>query len=195
MTLSARVAAELEQIPPSAAISLQVGVDYYLDAIRAVLDIYAAKRDVDVIYITATISYQAISDILKALEIDTSKVHFIDCISHTMMGTSIGGTQVLFVESPTMLENIMLKTEYLLRKSKAKEKLVLLDSVNSLAIHNSNYVLSEFLHIFVSSLRSREVNTLIVTIIEHTTPELNNIVNLVSDSVIRVKEEERGGTA
>lgn len=193
MTLSARVASELEQMPPSAAISMQVGVDYYLDAIRAVVDIYSSKRDIDVIYVTATISYQAISDILKALEIDATKVHFVDCISHTMMGASIEGSQVLFVESPTMLENIMLKTEYLLRKSKAKEKLVLLDSVNSLAIHNSNYVLSEFLHIYVSSLRSKEVNTLILTVIEHTTPELNNIVNLVCDSVIRVKEE--GGTA
>jgi KaiC/GvpD/RAD55 family RecA-like ATPase len=190
MTLASRVASELEEMPPSAAVSLQVGVDYYLDAIRAVVDIYAAKRDVDVIYVTATISYQAIADILKALEIDASKVHFVDCISHSMMGSSMQGGQVLFVESPTMLENIMLKTEYLLRKSEAKEKLVLLDSVNSLAIHNSNNVLTEFLHIFVSSLRSRSVNTLILTVIEHTTPELNNMVNLVCDSVIRVKEEE-----
>jgi KaiC/GvpD/RAD55 family RecA-like ATPase len=190
MTLSSRVASELEEMPPSAAVSLQVGVDYYLDAIRSVVDIYAAKRDVDVIYVTATISYQAIADILKALEIDASKVHFVDCISHSMMGSSMQGGQVLFVESPTMLENIMLKTEYLLRKSEAKEKLVLLDSVNSLAIHNSNNVLTEFLHIFVSSLRSRSVNTLILTVIEHTTPELNNMVNLVCDSVIRVKEEE-----
>jgi hypothetical protein len=190
MTLASRVASELEEMPPSAAVSLQVGVDYYLDAIRAVVDIYAAKRDVDVIYVTATISYQAIADILKALEIDSSKVHFVDCISHSMMGSSMQGGQVLFVESPTMLENIMLKTEYLLRKSEAKEKLVLLDSVNSLAIHNSNNVLTEFLHIFASSLRSRGVNTLILTVIEHTTPELNNMVNLVCDSVIRVKEEE-----
>jgi hypothetical protein len=56
MTLASRVASELEEMPPSAAVSLQVGVDYYLDAIRAVVDIYAAKRDVDVIYVTATIS-------------------------------------------------------------------------------------------------------------------------------------------
>jgi hypothetical protein len=190
MTLASRVASELDEMPPSAAVSLQVGVDFYLDAIRAVVDIYAAKRDIDVIYVTATISYQAIADILTALEIDASKVHFVDCISHSMMGSSMPGGQVLFVESPTMLENIMLKTEYLLRKSEAKEKLVLLDSVNSLAIHNSNNVLTEFLHIFVSSLRSRSVNTLILTVIEHTTPELNNMVNLVCDSVVRVREEE-----
>jgi len=192
MTLAVRVASEIEQMPPSAAVSLQVGVDYYLDAIRAVIDIYSSKRDVDVIYVTATISYQAISDILKALDIDASKVHFVDCISHTMMGASMEDSHVLFVESPTMLENIMLKTEYLMRKSTAKETIVLLDSVNSLAIHNSNYVLSEFLHIFVNSLRSKNVNTLILTIIEHTNPDLNNMVNLVCDSVIRVKEEEEG---
>lgn len=192
MTLANKVASELDEMPQSASVSLQVGVDYYLDAIRAVIDIYASKRDIEVIYITSTISYQAIADILRALDIDASKVHFVDCISHSMMGAAMEGSQVLFVESPTMLENIMLKTEYLLRKSEAKENIVLLDSVNALAIHNSNQVLSEFLHIFVSSLRSKEVNTLILTVIEHTMPELNNMVNLVCDSAILVKEEEEG---
>jgi len=190
MTLANKVAAELEEMPPSSAVSLQVGVDFYLDAIRAVVDIYASKRDIEVVYVTATISYQAITDILKALEIDSSKVHFVDCISHTMMSSSLQGSQVLFVESPTMLENIMLKTEYLLRKSGGKEKMVLLDSINSLAIHNSNNVLSEFLHIFVSSLRSKNVNTLILSVTEHTSQELSNMVNLVCDSTIRAREEE-----
>jgi len=190
MTLVNKVAAELEEMPPSSAVSLQVGVDFYLDAIRAVVDIYASKRDIEVVYVTATISYQAITDILKALEIDSSKVHFVDCISHTMMSSSLQGSQVLFVESPTMLENIMLKTEYLLRKSGGKEKMVLLDSINSLAIHNSNNVLSEFLHIFVSSLRSKNVNTLILSVMEHTSQELSNMVNLVCDSTIRAREEE-----
>jgi KaiC/GvpD/RAD55 family RecA-like ATPase len=189
MTLANKVAAELAEMPPATAVSLQVGVDYYLDAIRAVVDIYSSKRDIEVVYVTATISYQAITDILKALEIDASKVHFVDCISHTMMSSALHGSQVLFVESPTMLENIMLKTEYLLRKSGDKEKLVLLDSINSLAIHNSNNVLSEFLHIFVSSLRSRGVNTLILSIMEHTSQELSNMVNLVCDSTIRAREE------
>jgi len=97
MTLVNKVAAELEEMPPSSAVSLQVGVDFYLDAIRAVVDIYASKRDIEVVYVTATISYQAITDILKALEIDSSKVHFVDCISHTMMSSSLQGSQVLFV--------------------------------------------------------------------------------------------------
>lgn len=190
MTLSGKVASEMEELPASAAVSLQVGVDYYLDAIRGVVDIYGSKRDVDIIYVTSTISSQAILEIMNALEIDSSKIHFVDCISHTMMGTAVQDSPALLVESPTMLENIMLKTEYLLRESEASEKIVLLDSVNSLAIHNTNYVLSEFLHIFVSSLRVKDVNTLILSVIEHTTPELNNIVNLVCDSIIRVIEEE-----
>jgi len=190
MTLAGKVAAELEELPASSAVSLQVGIDYYLDAIRGVVDIYASKRDVEIIFVTSTISSQAILDIFKALEIDSSKIFFVDCISHTMMGSTVQDSPALFVESPTMLETIMLKTEYLLRKSKVSEKVVLLDSVNSLGIHNSNYVLSEFLHIFVSSLQSKGVNTLILTVIEHTTPELSNMVNLVCDSVIRVIEEE-----
>jgi len=98
--------------------------------------------------------------------------------------------QTTLVESPTMLENIMLKVEYLIRKSQSKDKLVVIDSINSLAIHNNNWILSEFLHVLVSGLRSRDAYTVILTVEEHSTPELNNMVNLVCDHGIHAGKKE-----
>jgi len=192
MVSAQEIAAELAQTPSSSAISLQMSVDNYLDVIRGVLDLYANKREMDTIYVTATISSDAIKRVLEALDIDSSRIYFVDCISHIMMGgtTTLQDDRTTLVESPTMLENIMLKVEYLIRRSQSKDKLVVVDSINSLAIHNNNWILSEFLHILVSGLRSREATTIIFTVQEHTTPEINNMVNLVCDHGVLAGKKE-----
>ena len=186
------VAEELIDVPPSSAISLQMSVDHYLDVLRGVLDLFASKKEADVIYVTSTISFEAIKRVMEALDIDTSRVYFVDCISHIMMGASSGQTDdhTTLVESPTMLENVMLKVEYLIRLSEAKNKVVVIDSINSLAIHNNNWILSEFLHILVSGLRVRDVYTIILSVEEHSTPEIDNMVNLVCDQGIRTGPKE-----
>ncbi len=186
-----KIAAELAEMPPASAISLQMSVDNYLDVIRGVLDLFANKKGMDTIYVTATISSEAIKRVLQALDIDTSRIYFVDCISHIMMGASAAqqDDHTTLVESPTMLENLMLKVEYLIRRSQSKDKLVVIDSINSLAIHNNNWILSEFLHILVSGLRSREAFTVILSVEEHSNPDINNMVNLVCDHGIRAGKE------
>jgi len=186
-----KIADELAEMPSASAISLQMSVDNYLDVLRGVLDLFANKKQMDTIYVTATISSEAIKRVLEALDIDSSRIFFVDCISHIMMGASSAQSDdnTTLVESPTMLENLMLKVEYLIRRSESKDKLVVLDSINSLAIHNNNWILSEFLHILVSGLRSREAYTVILSVEEHSTPEINNMVNLVCDHGIRVGKE------
>jgi len=186
-----QIAAELSETPPSSAVSLQMSVDNYLDVIRGVVDLFANKKEMDTIYVTATISSDAIRRVLEALDIDSSRVYFVDCISHIMMGAPAQQDEhTTLVESPTMLENLMLKVEYLIRRSQSKGKLVVIDSINSLAIHNSNWILSEFLHILVSGLRSRDAYTVILSVEEHSTPEISNMVNLVCDHGIRAGKKE-----
>jgi KaiC/GvpD/RAD55 family RecA-like ATPase len=186
------IARELSEMPPASAVSLQFSVDEYLEVIRGVLDLFANKKEMDTIYVTATISSEAIKRVLDALDIDSSRIFFVDCISHIMMGASSAqqDEHTTIVESPTMLENLMLKVEYLIRRSQSKDKLVVLDSINSLAIHNNNWILSEFLHILVSGLRSREAYTVVFSVEEHSTPEINNMVNLVCDHVLRAGRKE-----
>ena len=186
------IARELSEMPPGSAVSLQMSVDDYLEVIRGVLDLFANKKEMDTIYVTATISSEAIKRVLDALDVDTSRIFFVDCISHIMMGASSAqqDDHTTLVESPTMLENLMLKVEYLIRRSQSKDKLVVLDSINSLAIHNSNWILSEFLHILVSGLRSKEAYAVVFSVEEHTTPEINNMVSLVCDHVLTTSKKE-----
>jgi KaiC/GvpD/RAD55 family RecA-like ATPase len=166
-----------------------IKIDDYLDTMHGVLDAFIVEKDLSAIYITSTIPSQSIINVLNILEIDLNRVYFVDCISHIMMGTAVQSERIHFVESPTMLENIMLKVEFLTRSIGGK-KLVLLDSINSLAIHNNTKILSEFLHILVNNLRAKEAYTLILSVEEQTSEEIGNMLGLVCDETMIVRESK-----
>ena len=103
-----------------------------------------------------------------------------------MMNISELKKNAVYVESPTMLENIMLKTQYILKKNVKDIAVVVIDSINSLAIHNDMKILSEFLHLFVTLLRSRNSYLITLSIREQSNQEINSIINFVSDEFLEV---------
>ncbi len=179
--------ARLRDLPDSSAIAMMIKIDDYLDAMRATLDAFIVEKNLSAIYITSTIPSQSIKNVLTILEINMDRIFFVDCISHIMMGTAVRSEHVSFVESPTMLENIMLKVEYLLRSIEGK-KIVLLDSINSLAIHNNIKILSEFLHIMVNNLRANEAYTVILSVEEQSSEEIVNMLGLLCDETLNFTE-------
>lgn len=176
-------------LPESAAVALRVKADQYFDVIRGMLDLFAMKKDLESVYVTSTVPSQSILNALQVLEIPLERVWFVDCISQIMMSPGEKHAHAVFVESPTMLENLMLKVEFLLRKTPERNHLVVLDSINSLSIHNNAKILSEFLHILVNNLRSRNAYTVIFSMQEYETDEIRNMMNLVCDETILVEGE------
>ncbi|MBS3782605.1 MAG: hypothetical protein KGY68_08395, partial [Candidatus Thermoplasmatota archaeon] len=144
---------KLKSLDSGSAVALKVDVEAYFDVITTLTDDFTKDKEMQVIYTTSTISSSTIIQVLDAFEIDKSKVQFVDAVSYMTMGVEEHPDGVTYVESPTMLENISLKIEYLLKKYPTEENTVVIDSIDSLAIHNHNRILSEFLHILISNLR------------------------------------------
>jgi len=188
VSISTEVADRLGNLPEASAVAIRLKAEQYFDAIQGMLDRFATKKDLEVVYVTSTIPSQSIINALEALEIPIDHVWFVDCISQIMMSQAKRHQHTIVVESPTMLENIMLKVEFLLRKHPDRNALVVLDSINSLAIHNNTKILSEFLHILVNNLRSRGAYTLIFSMQEYETDEIRNMLVLVSDETIELGE-------
>ncbi len=188
MTIAAEISEKLLGLPEASSVALRLRTDQYFDAIQGMLDLFASKRDLDVIYVTSTIPSQSIINALEVLEIPLDHIWFVDCISQIMMSSSKKHPHSIGVESPTMLENIMLKVEFLMRKRSDRKALIVLDSINSLAIHNNTKILSEFLHILVNNLRAREAYTVIFSMQEYETDEIRNMLVLVSDETIELGE-------
>src|SRR5256712_8051462 len=150
------------------------------------IDRFATKKDLEVIYVTSTIRSQSLLNAMEALEISVEPIWFVDFITQIMMSQAKRHPHSIVVESPTMLENIMLKVEFLLRKNPGRGALVVLDSINSLAIHNNTKILSEFLHILVNNLRARGAYTVIFSMLEYETEDIRNMLVLVSDETIEL---------
>jgi KaiC/GvpD/RAD55 family RecA-like ATPase len=186
VSVTAEVAEKLRALPDSSAIAMRLKSDQYFDAIQGMIDRFAMKKELEVVYVTSTIPSQSIINALEVLEIPMEHIWFVDCISQIMMSQAKRHPHAIIVESPTMLENIMLKVEFLLRRHPDRNALVVLDSINSLAIHNNTKILSEFLHILVNNLRSRGAYTVIFSMREYETDEIRNMLVLVSDETIEL---------
>jgi len=180
------VADKLAVLPEASAIAMRIKSDQYFDTIQGMLDRFATKKDLEVVYVTSTIPSQSIINALEVLEIPLDHIWFVDCISQIMMARAKRHPHSIVVESPTMLENIMLKVEFLLGKQPDRGALVVLDSINSLAIHNNTKILSEFLHILVNNLRARGAYTVIFSMQEYETEEIRNMLVIVSDETIEL---------
>lgn len=184
----ANLAEELNLLLPS-AISLTIRDETYFDAIRGIVDNFATKKNLNVIYISAAIPSQSIIDVLNMLEIDMGHIYFVDCISPIMANASKRHPNVHMVESPTMLENIMLKVEYLMKKSGDRGNIVLLDSINMLAIHNSPKILSEFVHIINNNMRAKGAYIVIFSNEAFSSDEIGTMMTFVCDMEISMNKE------
>ncbi len=191
MSITSNIVDKLDELPPASSLAMYVNVNTYFDALRAIVDIFATKNDLYVFYISSTMPSKNIIGLLEILGVDTSRVFFVDTISHLMANAGEMSDRFLYIESPTMLENVMLKIEYLLRKYEDKKAIVVLDSVNSMAIHNDLKILSEFLHIFVTSLRSWEAYMVILSMKEQNTQEIINMLNLICDDALDAGGESK----
>ncbi len=180
------VAAKLKEIGPSVAVNLELKVDSYFDVVRGLVDDFGTRNDLACVYITASVPASTLMGALTALEVDTSGMYFVDCISHKLMGRIEPAGNVANLESPSMLENILLKVEYFSRLAAGKKLLVVIDSANSLAMNNDLKMLTEFLTILLNTLKMKESYPVLLSLPDSLRPEAKEMLNLVCDYTLTI---------
>jgi len=182
--LHSTIATKLEELGPSTTVAFEIKIDSYFDAVRGILDDFSSGKDLVCVYITASVPSSTLNAALEALEVKVKDLRFVDCISHTLMASLEASENTAFVESPTMLENIILKVEYFFRLAQGKKILVVLDSVNSFALHNDNKMLTEFLTILTNSLKAKEAYPVLLAIPDQLRPETRETMSMICDVII-----------
>jgi archaellum biogenesis ATPase FlaH len=125
------------------------------------------------VYISASRGATETIDALETLGLSTENIHFIDLVSSGFLGgTEVEHKNISFVDSPIMLESVLLRTLYHLRTTSNERNFVFLDSVNALAIYNEERMLAEYLHTFINTFRNREVLTVILNVPDQTPPSV-----------------------
>jgi hypothetical protein len=187
MAKESEVAERLRAFTSGGTVALKLGAQEYADNYLAALGLtvrdLGGETNSHTIYVSVTNPASLVWSLLEALDIPSARLSFVDAISHLMMSYENVLPNASYVESPTMLEGIMLRIEFLLRRHPNQRNIVIIDSVNSLAVHNSADVLSEFFHILVNNLKTRSVLTVLFTTSGDEGAELDRILSLVVDEV------------
>ncbi len=180
---------QLAQFGERSAVSVVTDIGNYIQVIKGVVG-FSQEGSFKCVYITCTLPSKVVLDQLTAENIKADNIHFIDAISFMVGSPHDEHSQTIYVESPTMLEGIMLKVDTWLKKLKDGKKLVFLDSVSTLGMHNDPALMSEFLHYFVNNLRGRGIRTVLLSVAGQTPEEIENILRLVCDETVVLKGEE-----
>lgn len=182
------VGERLRALPPGSAVALKLDpreyADHYIAVLNAALRDLGGGTDIHTIYIAVTSPASFVWSLAQTLGVTVDRISFVDAISHIMMNYSNPLPNTTYVESPRALEEIMLRTEYLLRRGSQPRATVVIDSLNSLAIHNPSELLSEFFHILLNNLKSRQVLTLVLETADEEAASLEQMLNLVVDETI-----------
>ena len=190
MAPQADIGERLRTLPAGSAVALKLDAreyaDHYFAFLNATLRDLGSEPDVHTIYVAVTSPASFVWSLAQALDVPAQRISFVDAISHLMMRFSDALPNATYVESPRALEAIMLRIEYLLRRFPHPRAVVVVDSVNSLAIHNPPEMLSEFFHILLNNLKGRQALTLVLETGDEQTAGLEQMLSLVVDETIDV---------
>jgi len=180
----------LRALPGGSAVALKLDpreyADHYFAVLNATLRDVGSETNAHTIYVTVTNPAAFVWSLAQALDVPADRISFVDAISHIMMNYSDPLPNSTYVETPRALEEIMLRVDYLLRKYPHARSIVVIDSVNSLAIHNPTHLLNEFFHIFLTNLKSRNVLAVILETSDEDPHGLEQMLNLLVDETIDV---------
>jgi|TARA_B100000003_G_C10887596_1_gene353831 hypothetical protein len=139
------------------------------------------------VYISASRGAVEIIQAFESIGVDVSGIHFLDLVSSGVLGgTDVPYSNITFIDSPIMLESILLRTLYTLRTVTNARNFVFLDSVNALAIYNDDRMLAEYLHTFINTFRQREVLSVMLNVPDQTPPlVLANLDTYCTDLIDR----------
>lgn len=177
----------LEEIPDYSITTLFADTEAYFLIIRQIMKHLIMERNMGGVYLTATRPAKAIMSRLKADRIRMTDLYFIDCISYTVGGGGASTSQIVFLESPSMLEGILLKMEWLLRRIKNEKKFLFFDSINTLSIYNDDKILQEFLHILINNLRTEDVFSVIFSLGDQISKQTESMLTLACDETVDVR--------
>jgi|SRR5579871_101269 hypothetical protein len=182
------LAERLRSLGAGAAVALRLDprdyADQYFAVLTATLRDVGSETNAHTVYVSVTNPAALVWSLAQALDVRAERLSFVDAISHIMMNYRDPLPNATYVESPRMLEDIMLRIEYLLKRHPSARPIVVVDSVNSLAIHNPRDLLSEFFHILLNNLKSRQCLAIVLSVSDDASSELDQMLSLVVDETI-----------
>ena len=179
------IADQLNEVSLNSAIQVRCGNSNAFMVTASTLIPLLQAFEMSGVYISASRGAAEVIQGFEAIGVDVSHIQFIDLVSSGILGgTTVPYSNVHFVDSPIMLESVLLRTLYILKTTDNERNFIFLDSVNSLAIYNEDRMLAEYLHTFINTFRQQEVLTVILNVPDQTPPLVLSNLDLYCTDLI-----------
>jgi archaellum biogenesis ATPase FlaH len=183
--LDQRIAEQLTDITLNSSLQVRCGSSNSFLVTASLIEPLINEFQMGGVYISASRPAPELIATLQEIDIPIEGIQFIDCVSSALLGgTENQFTNISYIDSPIMLENILLRTLFHLRQMPTEQNFVILDSVNALAIYNEEKMLAEYLHTFINTFRARDVLSAVVTVPDQTPPSVLSNLDLYCTDLI-----------
>ncbi len=180
-----------ERISKAITINQSVGImlpsKNYSDLTQALLEYICSRTEDAWVYVTITKPYDNLIKQFGDLS-GLENIKFIDCISRAA-GISNTNPNCVFIESPTMLENLGLEIINVFKNvDDDTNKYLILDSLSTLVIYNDLEIVTEFFYHLANRTRARNIHSVSLMIEEEgVDSQLNKLIYL-NDKILKVRD-------
>ena len=181
----------MERISSAIDINQSIGIllpgPNYQDLIQALFKRIKSNQDEIWVYVTVTKPFQNISNQLPFIT-EIKNLRFIDCISRAA-GISKITKNVIFIESPTMLEKIGLEIMNIFKEVDSKtKKYLVIDSLTNLIIYNDPEIVTEFFYHIINRTRANNINVISLAIEEEGMECYLNRLVYLNDKILKIRD-------
>ena len=180
-----------ERIEKAVKVNKSVGIllpgTNYSDLVQALFSQVENDETGIWVYVAVTRPYSTLSQEFGDLS-ELGNIKFIDCVSRAA-GISETSPNCVYVESPTMLEQIGLEIINVFRDVKEDvNKYLVLDSLTNLIIYNDCDIVTEFFYHLINRTRANDVHMISLAIDEGDLNKRINRLIYLNDKILKVKE-------
>jgi len=155
----------MEEVSGKKTILVSVESSKHSTLITSLLDTLVNKRGMGGVYLAFTRPSDDIFSGMAEAKVSGQNIHFIDCVSSMVGGGLNGETKnTVYIENPSSLEEIAMHLDKSISEVRVGDRFILLDSMSSFLIYNSEKSAKEFIHYFINKGKIEELMCVIVNV-------------------------------
>lgn len=174
---------ELSKLPEESIVLIETSAENAFEASMASIRLLSDKHDRGVI-VSASRPYTNLVSNYKKNNIDTKKMLILDCISKKYEAEE-DDNNVIFLENASSLTDISLSLGESIHSIDGK-KFVLIDSINTMLIHNKPSTFARFMHDVLTKMRLHKIGGLLISLDDKTNKDIRSEIAQLCDKVIKL---------
>lgn len=168
-------------------ILMLVNTRNYNDVIISLLKHFVMDKRIPSVYVNLNKPYNTIIDSLEGEKINTKAIIFIDCVT-TITKESKRAENCLFLGPHQNLTDISIAISEAINAIPYPNKLLLLDSLNTLLIYNDPSVVQRFVRFVIGKIRKWNIGGVLMVLKEKSNDALIKELSQATDLVIDMEE-------